>query len=396
LTYIGEVFSKIVIAAIAKESFPDEKRVALIPRDAGVFEKAGLDIVVETGAGDSALHANSEYEAQGARIESDRAAVFSGADLLLTVRGPGAHPTFPAEDLDRLHSGAAVIGFLEPLAQPEAMRALADRGLTVFAMELIPRTTRAQSMDALSSMANIAGYEAVLLAAKQSPKMFPMMMTAAGTITPSKVFVVGAGVAGLQAIATARRLGALVEAYDIRPEVKEQVESLGARFVELEIETEASEGKGGYAAAQSEEFYQRQRELLAKRLETVDVVITTAAVPGKRAPVLITKEMAEHLPLGAVVVDLAAEKGGNCELTRAGEEVVHQGVTILGPVNLPAEAAYHASQMYSKNLSSFVKLLVKDGKMELNLDDDIISGTLVAHDGKVVHPAVRKALGEGD
>lgn len=396
MTYIGEVFSKIVIAAIAKESFPDEKRVALIPRDAGVFEKAGLDIVVETGAGDSALHANSEYEAQGARIESDRAAVFSGADLLLTVRGPGAHPTFPAEDLDRLHSGAAVIGFLEPLAQPEAMRALADRGLTVFAMELIPRTTRAQSMDALSSMANIAGYEAVLLAAKQSPKMFPMMMTAAGTITPSKVFVVGAGVAGLQAIATARRLGALVEAYDIRPEVKEQVESLGARFVELEIETEASEGKGGYAAAQSEEFYQRQRELLAKRLETVDVVITTAAVPGKRAPVLITKEMAEHLPLGAVVVDLAAEKGGNCELTRAGEEVVHQGVTILGPVNLPAEAAYHASQMYSKNLSSFVKLLVKDGKMELNLDDDIISGTLVAHDGKVVHPAVRKALGEGD
>jgi len=385
-----------VIAAIAKESFPAEKRVALIPRDAGAYKKTGLGIVVEAGAGDAALHADSEYETQGARIEPDRAAVFSAADLLLTVRGPGAHPGFPAADLDRLKKGAVVIGFLEPLAQPEAMRALAERGLTAFAMELIPRTTRAQSMDALSSMANIAGYEAVLLAAKRSPKMFPMMMTAAGTITPSKVFVLGAGVAGLQAIATARRLGALVEAYDIRPEVKEQVESVGARFVELEIETEASAGKGGYAAAQSEDFYRRQRELLAKRLESVDVLITTAAVPGKRATVLITKEMAEHLPLGAVVVDLAAEKGGNCELTQAGVEVVHQGVTILGPLNLATEAAYHASQMYSKNLSSFVTLLVKEGKLALNLDDDIISGTLVAHDGKVVHPAVRKALGEGD
>ncbi len=385
-----------MIAAIAKESFPDEKRVALIPRDAGAFKNAGVDLVVESGAGDTALHADSDYEAQGARIEPDRAALFSEADLLLTVRGPGAHPTFPVEDLDRLRKGAALVGFLEPLAQPEAILALADRGLTVFAMELIPRTTRAQSMDALSSMANIAGYEAVLLAARRSPKIFPMMMTAAGTITPSKVFVLGAGVAGLQAIATARRLGALVEAYDIRPEVKEQVESVGVRFVELEIETEASEGKGGYAAAQSEEFYRRQRELLGKRLESVDIVITTAAVPGKRAPVLITKEMAEHLPLGAVVVDLAAEKGGNCELTRAGEDVVHQGVTILGPVNLASDVSYHASQMYSKNLTSFITLLVKEGKMELNLDDDIISGTLVAHDGKVVHPAVRKALGEGD
>ena len=384
-----------MIAVVAKESFPAEHRVALIPRNVGALTTAGLDVVVEAGAGEGSLHADSEYEAQGARIEPDREAVFSGADLLLTVRGPGAHPDFAAEDLDRLKKGAVLIGFLEPLAEPETMRALAQHGLTAFAMELIPRTTRAQSMDALSSMANIAGYEAVLLAAKHSPKMFPMMMTAAGTITPSKVFVLGAGVAGLQAIATARRLGAVVEAYDIRPEVKEQVESLGARFVELEIETEASEGKGGYAAAQSEDFYRRQRELLGKRLESVDVVITTAAVPGKKAPILITKEMAEHLPLGAVVVDLAAEKGGNCELTEAGVEVVHQGVTILGPVNLPSDAAYHASQMYSKNLSSFVALLAKDGKLDLNLEDDIISGTLVSHDGKVVHPAVRKALGEG-
>ena len=250
-------------------------------------------------------------------------------------------------------------------------------------------------MDALSSMANIAGYEAVLLGAKHSPKMFPMQMTAAGTIAPAKVFVLGAGVAGLQAIATARRLGALVEGYDIRPEVKEQVESLGARFVELEIETEAAAGKGGYAAAQSDEFYRRQRELLSRHLESVDVVITTAAVPGKRAPILITTEMAEHLRPGSVVVDLAAEKGGNCELTRAGEVVEHRGIIVLGPENLPSQAAYHASQMYSKNVVTFVELLAKGGDLTLDMEDEIITGTLVAHEGKVVHPMVLKALGQG-
>ena len=332
---------------------------------------------------------------RGARVEGDRGALLAQADLLLTVRGPGAFPGFPAEDLDRLKSGATLIGFLEPLAEPETMEALAGQGLTAFSMELVPRITRAQSMDALSSMANIAGYEAVLLGAKYSPKMFPMQMTAAGTIAPAKVFILGVGVAGLQAIATARRLGALVEAYDIRPVVKEQVESLGARFVELEIETEVAEGKGGYAAAQSDEFYRRQRELLAKHLESVDVVITTAAVPGKRAPILITTEMAEHLRPGSVVVDLAAEKGGNCELTRAGEIVEHQGITVLGPENLPSEAAYHASQMYSKNVATFVELLAKGGDLTLDLEDEIIAGTLVAHEGKVVHPAVLKALGQG-
>lgn len=384
-----------MIAAVIKENLPGEKRVALIPRNVGSLTKAGLEVLVESGAGAASLYPDAEYEKEGAGIESDRTALLAKADLVLTVRGPGAYPDFPAADLDQLKSGAVLIGFLEPLAQPETMEALAGRGLTAFSMELVPRITRAQSMDALSSMANISGYEAVLLAANHSPKMFPMQMTAAGTITPAKVFVLGAGVAGLQAIATARRLGALVEAYDIRPVVKEQVESLGARFVELEIETEAAEGKGGYAAAQSDEFYRRQRELLGKHLESVDVVITTAAVPGKRAPILITTEMAEHLRPGSVVVDLAAEKGGNCELTRAGEVVEHQGIIVLGPENLPSQAAYHASQMYSKNVATFVELLAKGGDLTLDLEDEIITGTLVAHEGKVVHPAVLKALGQG-
>ncbi len=384
-----------MIAAVIKESFPGEKRVALVPRNVTALSQAGLDVMVESGAGEASLHADSEYEKAGARVETDRGALLSETDLLLTVRGPGAFPDFLSEELDRLKKGAILIGFLEPLAEPETMQALASRGVTAFAMELVPRITRAQTMDALSSMASIAGYEAVLLGAEYSPKMFPMQITAAGTITPAKVFVLGAGVAGLQAIATARRLGALVEAYDIRPVVKEEVESLGARFVELEIEAE-SEGQGGYAAAQSEEFHRRQRELLAERLASADVVITTAAVPGKRAPILITNDMTEHLRPGAVVIDLAAEKGGNCELTRAGETVVNQGVTIVGPVNLPSRAAYHASQMYSNNVATFVDLLVKGGDLTLDLEDEVIKGTLVTHQGRVVHSAVLKASDQGD
>ena len=385
-----------MIAAVIKENAPGEKRVALVPQNVGALTKAGIDVAIESGAGVASLRLDAEYEAAGAQLETDRGGLLAKADLLLTVQGPGANLEFPVGDLEQLKGGAILIGFLEPLAQPEAMQSLAERGVTALAMELVPRITRAQSMDALSSMANIAGYEAVLLGAQHSPKMFPMQMTAAGTIAPAKVFVLGAGVAGLQAIATARRLGALVEGYDIRPVVKEQVESLGARFVELEIETETAEGKGGYAATQSEEFYRRQRELLGQHLESVDVVITTAAVPGKRAPILITTEMAEHLRPGSVVVDLAAEKGGNCELTQAGEVVEHRGITVLGPRNLPSSAAYHASQMYSKNIATFVDLLVKDGKLTLDLEDEIIKGALVAHEGKVVHPAVLKALEQGD
>ena len=384
-----------MIAAVIKENFPGEKRVALIPRNVAALTQGGLNVTVESGAGSASLHPDSEYEKAGARIETDRGALLSETDLVLAVRGPGAFADFPSEELDRLKRGAILIGFLEPLAEPETMQALASRGVTAFAMELVPRITRAQTMDALSSMASIAGYEAVLLGAEHSPKMFPMQITAAGTITPAKVFVLGAGVAGLQAIATARRLGALVEAYDIRPVVKEQVESLGARFVELEIETE-QEGQGGYAAAQSEEFHRRQRELLAERLASVDVVITTAAVPGKRAPILITTDMTEQLRPGAVVVDLAAEKGGNCKLTRAGETVVYRSVTISGPINLPSQAAYHASQMYSNNIATFVELLIKDGDLTLGLEDEIIKGTLVTHQGRVVHPAVLKVLRQGD
>lgn len=381
--------------AVPKETFPKERRVALIPQHVAPLKKAGLEVVVESGAGESSLHGDQDFEAQGARVEKDRQRLLSEADILLTVRGPGAHRDFPQDDLGALKSGAALIGFLEPLAEPGVMKALAERGLTVFAMELIPRITRAQSMDALSSMANIAGYKAVLLAAESSPKMFPMMMTAAGTITPARVFVLGAGVAGLQAIATAKRLGAVVEAYDVRPVVKEQVESLGGRFVELEIETETAEGAGGYAAAQSEEFYRRQRELLSKHFVSADVVITTALVPGKRAPILITEEMADHLRPGAVVVDLAAEKGGNCALTEPGKSINVKGVIIIGPINLAAEAPFHASQMYSKNISSFLTHVVRNGALELDPKDEIVKETLVAREGRLAHPAVLKALEGG-
>jgi len=381
-----------MIAGIFKETFPNERRVAVIPSHVPPLTKAGLEVVVERGAGEGSSHADAEYEKQGARVEADRRQALSSADVLLMVRGPGAAPNFPMEELEACKPGAALIAFLEPLARPETARALAEKQLTVFAMELIPRVTRAQSMDALSSAANIAGYRAVLLAATALDKMFPMMMTAAGTITPSRVFVLGAGVAGLQAIATARRLGAIVEAYDVRPAVKEQVESLGARFVELDVESEEAEAAGGYAKAQSEEFYRRQQEALAERLRENDVIITTAQVPGKKAPVLITRTMAESLRPGTVIVDLAAEKGGNCELTEPNETVVHQGVKVIGAVNLPAEAAFHASQMYSKNITAFLLHLISEGELHIDTEDEITQGTLVARGGEIVHPQVKQAL----
>ena len=382
--------------AVIRESFPGETRVALIPSAVGTITKAGGQVRVETGAGDASLHPDREYESQGARIEAERARLLSEADVVLMVRGPGAHREFPTGDLDALTAGAAIIGLLEPLAQPDAAKGLADRNLNAFAMELIPRITRAQSMDALSSMANIAGYQAVLRAANASPKMFPMMMTAAGTVTPAKVFVLGAGVAGLQAIATAKRLGAVVDAYDVRPVVKEQVESLGARFVELGLETESAEAAGGYAAAQSEDFYRHQQELLTEHLAAADVIITTALVPGKKAPVLISEEMAARLTPGTVVVDLAAEKGGNCAITQPGQRVERDGLIVLGPINLPAETPYHASQMYSKNISTFLLYLIHEGALRVEREDEIVQATLVAHRGQVVHPDVIKALkGEG-
>ncbi|MEZ5365400.1 MAG: Re/Si-specific NAD(P)(+) transhydrogenase subunit alpha [Bryobacterales bacterium] len=381
-----------MLVAVPKELYPGETRVALIPAGIAPLKKAGLDVAVEAGAGVSALCSDVEYEAHGARIESDRKALLGQADIVLLVRGPGDYPQYPTEDLDSIKKGAAIVAFLDPLGQPQQMQALAARGLTLFSMELIPRITRAQSMDALSSMASIAGYKAVIMGADNAPTMFPMMMTAAGTIRPTKVFVLGAGVAGLQAIATAKRLGAVVEGYDIRTEVREQIESLGAKFVEIKVDVETKTGAGGYAAQQSPEYYARQQELLGQHLSGVDVIITTAAVPGRKAPTLITEAMMQGLHPGTVIVDLAAERGGNCALTQPGETVDYRGVKILGPLNVPAQVPAHASQMYSRNIQTLLSHLVKDGKLQIDLEDEITAGTLVAHDGKVTEPRVQKAL----
>ena len=371
---------------IPKETFPGETRVAVIPAGAAALKKTGVDVAVETGAGTAAGFPDEAYSQQGAAILS-RSDIFEGADVLLTVRAtPPGGP---------LHKGQALIGFADPLGAPDAIHQVAATGATLLSMELMPRITRAQSMDALSSMATIAGYKGVLLAANNSPRMFPMLMTAAGTISSARVFIVGAGVAGLQAIATARRLGAKVEAYDVRPAVKEQVQSLGGKFVELPIETADSEDKGGYARAQDESFYRRQREMMLKVVAGNDIVITTALIPGKRAPILLTTEMVEAMIPGSVVVDLAAERGGNCELTRPDEPVHHKGVTIIGPSNPPALVPYHASQMYSKNIVTFLThLLGKTGAQQPSLpidtSDEITRETLLTQNGGVVHPRVRE------
>ena len=381
-----------MIVGIPTETLPGERRVATIPATVPALTKAGLDVLLETGAGTAAGFPDSAYVEKGARIATDRAQVFAEAQTILQVRALGANPVHGRPDLERLRTGQIVIGFSEPLGEPQAARDLAERGVTAFSMELIPRITRAQSMDALSSMATVAGYKAVLMAAEALPRMFPMLMTAAGTVTPARVFVVGAGVAGLQAIASARRLGAKVEAYDVRPAVKEQVESLGATFVDLPLDTDTSEDAGGYAKAQDEDFYTRQREMMSRVVAASDVVITTALIPGRPAPVLITDEMVAGMSVGSVVVDLAAERGGNVEPSRPDETVVAHGVTIVGPTNLPATVPYHASQMYAKNLSTLLLHLVSDGMLQLDLSDEITQGTLVSHDGEVLHPRVRELL----
>ena len=381
-----------MIVAVPKESFPGENRVALIPAGAAALKKAGLQVMVEAGAGVAALSSDADYEAQGAEIEPSRADLLAKADIVAMVRGPGDYAQYPLADLAPLKKGAAIVSFLDPLGQPGIMRQLAERGLTLLSMELMPRITRAQSMDALSSMASLAGYKAVLLAADHAPTIFPMMMTAAGTIKPTKVFVLGAGVAGLQAIATAKRLGAVVEGYDIRTEVREQIESLGGRFVEIKVDVETKTGAGGYAAQQSPEYYARQQELLGQHLGGVDVIITTAAVPGRKAPILITEAMMQNLHPGTVIVDLAAERGGNCAMTEAGQLIEYRGVKILGPVNVPSQVPAHASQMYSRNVQTFLSHLVKDGELKINREDEITAGTLVAHGGEITHAGVRKAL----
>ena len=372
---------------VPRETFPGERRVALTPRACEALTKAKLEIVVEYSAGLEAGFTDEEYARRGVRLAS-RSEVFSSAGIIVQARAPGANPDHGRSDLALLRPGQILIGFGDPLTSLHENLELAEAGVSFFAMELVPRITRAQAMDALSSMASIAGYEAVLLAASALPKIFPMMMTAAGTITPAKVLILGAGVAGLQAIATARRLGAVVSAYDLRSAVKEQIESLGAKFVVLDLDTQGGEGQGGYAKAMDEAFYKRQRELLTVVLKEQDVVITTAAVPGRKAPILVTAEMAEAMAPGSVIVDIAAERGGNCELTRAGETVVHHGVTIIGPTNLPSSKPYHSSQMYATHVVNLLKLIVKDGAVSLNMEDEIIHESLVTYQGKVVQPRI--------
>jgi NAD(P) transhydrogenase subunit alpha len=354
--------------------------------------KAGFEVVIQSGAGMGAGYPDARYAEKGAKIASDRAAVFAAADIITQVLCYGSNDVTGRDDLPLLKSGQVLVGFLRPLGSSEINQEIASAGVTAFSVELIPRTTRAQSMDALSSMATLCGYKAVLIAADHHPRIFPMLTTAAGTITPARVLVIGAGVAGLQAIATARRLGAVASAYDLRPAAKEQVQSLGGRFVELPIEAKDAQDARGYARAQDETFYQRQRELLGRVVQESDVVITAAVVPGKTSPVLVTKEMVEKMEPGSVILDLAAERGGNCELTRTGETVVEYGVTIIGAINVASGVPYHASQMYARNLAAFLQHLVKDGNLRLDLEDDIIRDTLVTHGGQVVNARVREAF----
>ena len=373
--------------AVAKEIEFGERRVALIPDTVTRLTKQGLEIWIESGAGEQSFFSNSAYEEAGAKIIEDRGYLWGEAEVLLKV---GA---FKEEEINQLREGSISIGFLNPLGKPELIQKIAERRVTAFSMEMIPRISRAQSMDALSSQAGVAGYKAVLIAAAALPKFFPMLTTAAGTIRPAKVFVMGAGVAGLQAIATARRLGAVVEAFDIRPAVKEEVQSLGAKFVEVKLEEETV-AAGGYAKEISEESNKRSRELVADCVAAADVVITTAQVPGKKAPLLVTEEMVGQMKPGAVIVDLAAEQGGNCAVTEAGKDVMRNGVTIIGPINLPSSMPVHASQMYAKNISTLLQCLIKDGELKLDFEDEIIDGTCVTHAGEIRNQRVKEALGQ--
>jgi NAD(P) transhydrogenase subunit alpha len=382
-----------MIVGVPKESYPGERRVALTPLVVPLLTKAGLEVVLEPGAGEQAGYPDAQYQGHGAKILPERGTVFAQSDIILQVLCHGANDKTGTNDLSLMRRGQVLIGFLRPLGSPDSVQQVAKTGVSAYAVELMPRITRAQSMDALSSMASIAGYKAVVLVANELPRIFPMMTTAAGTITPSRILVIGAGVAGLQAIATAKRLGAVVSAYDVRPAVKEQIQSLGGRFVELPLETANTQDAGGYAKAQDEAFYAKQRELLGNVIAESDAVITTAAVPGKKAPVLVTEAMVKRMPPGSVILDLAAERGGNCELTRAGDRIVAHGVTIIGPINLASDAPYHASQMYAKNLTTFLQVLVKDGKVRLPESDEIIRDTLVTQGGEVVNARVREGMG---
>jgi NAD(P) transhydrogenase subunit alpha len=379
-----------MIVGVPRESFPGERRVALVPAAIPNLTKAGLEVVVEAGAGMAAGYPDADYTAKGAKIIAERAEVFRAADIVLQILCYGSNDKTGKADVPFFKHDQVLIGFLRPLGSLETIQEIASKGVTSFSVELMPRTTRAQSMDVLSSMGTICGYKAVVLAADTSPRIFPMLTTAAGTITPGRVLVIGAGVAGLQAIATARRLGAVASAYDLRPAAKEQVQSLGGRFVELPIEAKDAEDARGYARAQDETFYKRQRDLLGKVVAESDVVISAAVIPGKKPPILVTKEMVASMAPGSVIVDLAGERGGNCELTRPGEIVVEYGVTIIGWFNLASTVPYHASQMYARNVSAFLVHLVKEGKLQLNKEDEIIRETMLTRGGEVVNARVRE------
>ena len=378
---------------VVKELLPGESRVAMIPKCVETLIKAGLQVSIEQGAGAAAGYTDAAFQSAGATIVPNRAAVYE-SEIVLQVRGCGAQKQFSDIDRSLLRSGQWLIATLDPLGEPQTIADYASTGASIFSLELIPRITRAQSMDVLSSQATIAGYRAVLLAATALPKMFPMMMTAAGTLSAARVFVIGVGVAGLQAIASSKKLGGVVSAYDVRPACREQVESLGGKFVELQLGNTGAEDKGGYAKAMDEDFYRKQRELLTNVVRQSDVVITTAAIPGKKSPTLVTAEAVEGMAPGSVIVDLGAERGGNCELTQANERIVKHGVTILGPTNLPSEVPFHASQMFANNITKFLLNMVKKGVMELSTEDEIVRETLLTQGGIVVNPRISSLLGE--
>jgi NAD(P) transhydrogenase subunit alpha len=379
-----------MIVGVPRESFPGERRVALVPLVIPGLVKAGFEVAVEAGAGVGAGYRDADYAATGAKVLPGRAEVFRTADIIVQVLCHGSNDQTGKADLPLLRRDQILIGFLRPLGSLNSIQEVAATGVTSFSVELMPRSTRAQSMDPLSSMGTLCGYKAVLIAADTLPRLFPMMTTAAGTITPARVLVIGAGVAGLQAIATARRLGAVTSAYDMRPAVKEQVQSLGGRFVELPIEAQDAQDGGGYARAQDETFYRKQRELLSQVVAESDVVITAAVIPGKKSPVLVTADMVAKMMPGSVIVDLAAERGGNCELTKTGEKIVEHGVTIIGWFNLASSLPYHASQMYGRNISAFLQHLFVEGKLRLDLEDEIVRSTLLTRGGEIVNARARE------
>mgnify|MGYP001626675176 FL=1 len=381
-----------MIIGITRELVAGENRVSLCPDNVQSLVDKGLELWIEHNAGAEAGFSNDDYISVGAKVVSDRDELFAKSDVILQVQSFGSNTENAEDDLKRLKAKQLVIGMMDPLAQPQAAQQVASTGATAIALEMVPRISRAQSMDVLSSMATLAGYRSVLLGAEAAPRILPMLMTAAGTLQPARVLIMGVGVAGLQACATAKRLGAVVEAYDVRPAAREQIISVGATPVELDLPTESTEGAGGYAKKQSEEFLRMQREQMTEVVARQDIIITTAAIPGAKSPILVTEDMLKAMKTGSVLVDLAAERGGNCESTQMGKTVVAHGVTIVGPENLASDVAYHASQMYGKNIQTLLELILEEGELNLDFEDEIVAGTVVAHAGEVPHPYMRKLL----